>query len=65
MGTFITEWEDGAATCQQILESDLMYRQVADQLVSIAVYHKLDGWLVNIENKIQVESHSHLYLCAS
>jgi mannosyl-glycoprotein endo-beta-N-acetylglucosaminidase len=55
LGTFITEWEDGAMKCQQILKSDSTYRQVADQLVSIAMYYKLDGWLINIENKIQVD----------
>lgn len=54
LGTFITEWDDGAVKCQKILESDSSYRHVANQLVAIAMYYKLDGWLVNIENNIRV-----------
>ncbi|XP_062513553.1 cytosolic endo-beta-N-acetylglucosaminidase-like isoform X2 [Corticium candelabrum] len=52
LGTFITEWDDGAVRCQKLLESEATYRRVADQLVAIALYYKLEGWLVNIENNI-------------
>ena len=54
LGTFITEWDDGAARCAEIFKDQLSYRQVADQLVLIAKYYGFDGWLINIENPIQV-----------
>jgi mannosyl-glycoprotein endo-beta-N-acetylglucosaminidase len=50
----ITEWEDGASRCAEIIKDQLSYRQVADQLVLIAKYYAFDGWLINIENPIQV-----------
>jgi mannosyl-glycoprotein endo-beta-N-acetylglucosaminidase len=50
----ITEWEDGASRCAEIFKDQLSYRQVADQLVLIAKYYAFDGWLINIENPIQV-----------
>ena len=54
LGTMITEWEDGASRCAEIFKDQLSYRQVADQLVLIAKYYAFDGWLINIENPIQV-----------
>uniref|UniRef100_A0A8C9T9V6 Cytosolic endo-beta-N-acetylglucosaminidase n=1 Tax=Scleropages formosus TaxID=113540 RepID=A0A8C9T9V6_SCLFO len=52
LGTFITEWKDGAETCEAFLADEESYRLVADKLVQIACYHGFDGWLVNIENKL-------------
>ena len=54
LGTFITEWHDGAARCAEIFKDQFSYKQVADQLVSIAMYYGFDGWLMNIENPVQV-----------
>ncbi|XP_037113406.1 cytosolic endo-beta-N-acetylglucosaminidase [Syngnathus acus] len=51
LGTFITEWTDGAATCEAFLQEDL-YREVADKLVQISSYYGFDGWLINIENTL-------------
>ncbi|XP_065066058.1 uncharacterized protein LOC135691973 isoform X2 [Rhopilema esculentum] len=53
LGTFITEWDDGAKHCANILESKASYTRFANQLVGIACYYQFDGWLVNIENQIQ------------
>ena len=54
LGTLITEWDDGAKRCSKILEDKATYKHFANQLVDIAEYYKFDGWLVNIENPIQV-----------
>jgi len=53
-GTIITEWDDGKARCEKLLKDEQTYKAFADQLVKIAQYYKFDGWLVNIENKIEV-----------
>ncbi|KAG5279327.1 hypothetical protein AALO_G00076580 [Alosa alosa] len=50
LGTFITEWTDGAVMCEKFLADEEAYRAVADKLVHISHYHGFDGWLVNIEN---------------
>ncbi|XP_059003609.1 cytosolic endo-beta-N-acetylglucosaminidase isoform X2 [Mustela lutreola] len=53
LGTFITEWKDGAQLCEAFLAGDeRSYRAVADQLVLIAQFFRFDGWLVNIENSL-------------
>ena len=53
-GTFITEWTEGAAVCEEFLKEEESYRQVADRLVQISHYHGFDGWLINIENSLSV-----------
>ncbi|XP_029944494.1 cytosolic endo-beta-N-acetylglucosaminidase [Salarias fasciatus] len=50
LGTFITEWTDGAALCEAFLKDEESYRAVADKLVQISHWYRFDGWLVNIEN---------------
>ncbi|XP_041826614.1 cytosolic endo-beta-N-acetylglucosaminidase isoform X2 [Melanotaenia boesemani] len=50
LGTFITEWTDGATMCEAFLKDEESYRKVADKLVQISQYYGFDGWLVNIEN---------------
>ncbi|XP_063816782.1 cytosolic endo-beta-N-acetylglucosaminidase isoform X2 [Pseudophryne corroboree] len=51
LGTFISEWEDGAKVCESFLGGDeSTYKVVADQMVSLAQFFHFDGWLVNIEN---------------
>nr|XP_046270257.1 cytosolic endo-beta-N-acetylglucosaminidase isoform X2 [Scatophagus argus] len=52
LGTFITEWTDGAATCESFLKDEESYRAVADKLVQISHCYGFDGWLINIENKL-------------
>lgn len=58
-GTFITEWDSGAVTCEAFLKDEESYRVVADRLVSICHCYGFDGWLINIENALSV-SHSPL-----
>ncbi|KAG7221978.1 hypothetical protein INR49_028261, partial [Caranx melampygus] len=50
IGTFITEWTDGATMCEAFLKDEESYRAVADKLVQISHYYGFDGWLVNVEN---------------
>ncbi|XP_078081658.1 cytosolic endo-beta-N-acetylglucosaminidase isoform X2 [Mustelus asterias] len=52
LGTFITEWEAGAAICEAFLENEETFRAMADQLALIAHSFQFDGWLVNIENEL-------------
>ncbi|KAG8446563.1 hypothetical protein GDO86_014134 [Hymenochirus boettgeri] len=51
LGTFITEWEKGAKTCESFLAGEeATYKALADKMVLLAEYYKFDGWLINIEN---------------
>ncbi|XP_040919042.1 cytosolic endo-beta-N-acetylglucosaminidase [Toxotes jaculatrix] len=52
IGTFITEWADGAKACEAFLKEEESYRAVADKLVQISHYYGFDGWLINIENAL-------------
>ncbi|KAM7372584.1 hypothetical protein PAMP_009742 [Pampus punctatissimus] len=52
LGTFITEWNDGAVACEAFLKEEESYRTVADKLVQISHYYGFDGWLINIENPL-------------
>ena len=52
LGTFITEWEAGHGVCAELLRSEETAERAAAQLTRIAVDHGFDGWLVNIENKV-------------
>jgi len=54
VGTFITEWDNGKQMCTEFLKSEAEWRALADQLIAIAVHYGFDGWLVNIENTLQV-----------
>jgi len=54
VGTLITEWEAGKQMCAEFLKSEVEWRVLADQLVAIAVHYGFDGWLINIENALQV-----------
>lgn len=54
MGTIITEWEDGTQICNHLLSSTDNVQKFVDQCVNLANYYQFDGWLVNIENSIEV-----------
>jgi mannosyl-glycoprotein endo-beta-N-acetylglucosaminidase len=56
----ITEWDEGAAICHEILSSVESAQHFADQLVAIAAHHCFDGWLLNIENEIKPDQISTL-----
>lgn len=51
-GTIITEWQDGFQVCEEILKSEEDMKKFVHQLVAITNYFKIDGWLINIENKV-------------
>ncbi|CAI9722477.1 cytosolic endo-beta-N-acetylglucosaminidase-like isoform X1 [Octopus vulgaris] len=55
LGTVITENHKGAKICKQLLQSRESYENVARKLVEIAKFYNFDGWLLNIENVIQLE----------
>ena len=54
MGTIITEWEGGTQTCNHLLSTSDNVEKFVEQCVSLANYYQFDGWLVNIENSLQV-----------
>ncbi|XP_074245124.1 cytosolic endo-beta-N-acetylglucosaminidase isoform X3 [Saimiri boliviensis] len=55
LGTFITEWNEGARLCEAFLAGDQRsYQAVANQLVQIAQFFRFDGWLINIENPLSL-----------
>ena len=54
MGTFITEWEEGANKCREMFSSMSTAEATAFKLTEIAVAYKLDGWLINIENTLLI-----------
>ena len=56
LGTVITEWDDGKAHCAEFLKSSDSILLFVKQLVNIACFHKFDGWLINIENPIEVSN---------
>ncbi|XP_033125700.1 cytosolic endo-beta-N-acetylglucosaminidase-like [Anneissia japonica] len=60
LGTFITEWKDGAERCKQVLASEDAYKCFADKMVALAKYYRFDGWLINVENQIEPEQMPYL-----
>lgn len=54
LGTFITEWQEGAKLCAHLLQREETVQHFVHQLIAIAQYYKFDGWLVNIENPVHV-----------
>ena len=54
LGTLITESDDGVAKCSKFLEDASSLEILVNQLVDIAEYYRFDGWLLNIENPVQV-----------
>lgn len=62
MGTLITEWEAGEATCRALFTSAATAQHAAQQLACIAKCHGFDGWLINIENKLDISAIDHVLL---
>lgn len=50
----------GAALCRRMFASRDAAVMAAKQLVRIAHHFRFDGWLVNIENELDVEQVRHL-----
>uniref|UniRef100_A0A1B6DUG4 Cytosolic endo-beta-N-acetylglucosaminidase n=1 Tax=Clastoptera arizonana TaxID=38151 RepID=A0A1B6DUG4_9HEMI len=56
LGTFITESESGREICERILESKQQTRVFSKKLAEICYHYGFDGYLINIENKINERS---------
>jgi mannosyl-glycoprotein endo-beta-N-acetylglucosaminidase len=52
-GTIITEWENGRDLLESMLSSRAKLERSVQQLVNIALYYRMDGWLINIENEVE------------
>lgn len=61
LGTFITEWDLGKEVCEAILCDIESVHQICLQLVSIASFYEFDGWLINIENKLNVSHYFYIH----
>ena len=46
LGTFITEWDEGAAICNKLLSTKESAHKYAERLAELAVELGFDGWLV-------------------
>ncbi|CAN6992004.1 unnamed protein product [Brassica rapa subsp. trilocularis] len=55
LGTFITEWDEGKATCGEMLATKESAQMYAERLAELATSLGFDGWLINIENEIDKE----------
>ncbi|EOA29966.1 hypothetical protein CARUB_v10013078mg [Capsella rubella] len=55
LGTFITEWNEGTATCKEMLATMESAQMYAGRLAELATALGFDGWLINIENEIDEE----------
>ncbi|KAF2346101.1 Glycoside hydrolase family 85 [Trinorchestia longiramus] len=53
LGTLITEGPPGEDLCKELFNSLRTVERSVISLISIARHHKLHGWLINIENKIE------------
>jgi len=48
LGTFITEWDEGKATCKEMLATKESAQMYAERLAELATALGFDGWLVSI-----------------
>ncbi|XP_062180686.1 cytosolic endo-beta-N-acetylglucosaminidase 1-like [Phragmites australis] len=55
LGTFITEWDKGAEVCREMLATEASAQMYADRLTELAATLGFDGWLINIEVKLDVQ----------
>ncbi|KAL4853952.1 Cytosolic endo-beta-N-acetylglucosaminidase 2 [Chlorella vulgaris] len=60
LGTLIAEWEAGAGHCRTLFGSAAAAEEAATQLAAIAQHYGFEGWLINIECKMDVEHIPHL-----
>ena len=51
----MTEFAAGAEICRRLLRSEETVDDVIDRLVAISRHYGLDGWLLNIENPVDVD----------
>lgn len=60
LGTFITEWAEGTSICKTLLASKESAEMYADRLTELAIKLGFDGWLINMEVKLELEQITHL-----
>ncbi|EPS65240.1 hypothetical protein M569_09537, partial [Genlisea aurea] len=53
LGTFIVEWDEGKAVASELLSTNESVRMYADRLTELAVSLCFDGWLINMEVKLE------------
>ncbi|CAL1374794.1 unnamed protein product [Linum trigynum] len=54
LGTFITEWDEGTVISSKLLETEDSARLYAERLAELAAALGFDGWLINMEVKLDV-----------
>ncbi|KAI9102114.1 hypothetical protein K1719_023624 [Acacia pycnantha] len=52
LGTFITEWDEGRVVCDEMLATKGSAQMYAERLVELAAALGFDGWLINMEVKL-------------
>ncbi|KAL5732959.1 hypothetical protein ACOSQ2_032651 [Xanthoceras sorbifolium] len=52
LGTFITEWDEGRETANELLSTKESAHMYAERLTELAVALGFDGWLLNMEVKL-------------
>ncbi|KAJ4970389.1 hypothetical protein NE237_003488 [Protea cynaroides] len=52
LGTFITEWDEGKVVCNKLLSTKESSQMYAECLAELATTLGFDGWLINIENRL-------------
>ncbi|KAI8564297.1 hypothetical protein RHMOL_Rhmol03G0170100 [Rhododendron molle] len=55
LGTFITEWDEGRVNANKLLATMESARMYAERLTELASALGFDGWLLNMEVKLDVE----------
>jgi len=60
LGTFITEWDEGTSICKTLLASKESAEMYADRLTELAIELGFDGWLINMEVKLELEQITHM-----
>ncbi|XP_037467822.1 cytosolic endo-beta-N-acetylglucosaminidase 1-like [Triticum dicoccoides] len=55
LGTFITEWDKGAEICREMFATQDSAQMYAERLAELAAALGFDGWLINIEVKLDIQ----------
>ncbi|KAK9913782.1 hypothetical protein M0R45_037591 [Rubus argutus] len=55
LGTFITEWDEGKRVCNKLLSTKESAERYAGYLKELAVELGFDGWLINMEVKLELD----------
>jgi mannosyl-glycoprotein endo-beta-N-acetylglucosaminidase len=55
LGTFITEWNAGKDACRKLFVNENTAERTASQLTSIAKFYGFEGWIINIENEVDLD----------